>query len=539
MDQAQSIGDLLSLLRRRWLVIVALGGLGTAAAVGYAMSRPSVYETSAKVLIESQQIPDELARSTVTLSTATRLQLIEQRLMARDSLAALVERLGLFADLPRLSMTRKVGLLREAARIDSITASGNPWDNDRGVVAFTITVALGDAEQAALVANELAESAIAQNLEARSARARETLGYFEEEERRIAAALAAAEAEVSAFKKANEGALPEDLAPGREALARLQTAGIELDRQLLELDLRRAELDAALSGGASVAGGGPSAGESELQRLELELATRRRVLAPNHPELRRLRAELDAVRALLATDGETEAEEASDGAMAGRSVAILQQRDRIAAQIAQTRARQRALDEERQRLEAALIRNPEVEASLHALERELEQLRERYADVTRRRAEARTGARLEANRQSERFEILEPALVPDDPVGPDRKKIVVFGAAASGGLAFGAMFLLEMLRPSMRTSAQMVRQLEIRPVAAIPYVAAPGEAARRFAVWAGGVALLAVGLWVAAPLVDHHVVPLAPLKSRIEQQLGLGALLDRPAAGERTPSAAP
>jgi uncharacterized protein involved in exopolysaccharide biosynthesis len=537
MDQAQSIGDLLALLRRRWLVIAALGGLGTGAAVVYALNRPSVYETSAKVLIESQQIPDELARSTVTLSTAARLQLIEQRLMARDSLAALIERLGLFADLPQLPMTRKVGLLRDSTRIDSITASGNPWDNDGGVVAFTITVTLGDAGQAALVANELAESAIAQNLEVRSARAGETLAYFEEEERRIAEALAGAEAEISAFKKANEGALPEDLAPGREALARLQTAGIELDRQLLELDLRRSELEAALAGGASVAGAGPSVGQSELERLELELATRRRVLAPNHPELRRLQEELEAVRALLAAGGPA-AEAGVDGAVADRAAAIRQQRDQIAAQIARTQVRRRALEEERQRLEAAVIRNPEVEASLHALERELEQLHERYADVARRRAEARTGARLEANRQSERFEILEPALVPDDPVGPNRKKIVVFGAAASGGLALGAMLVLEMVRPSMRTSAQMVRQLEIRPVVAIPYVAAPGETRRRVAAWIGAVVLVAGGLWFAAPLIDRHVVPLAPLRGRIEQRLDVGGLFDRFAAGERAPPGA-
>ena len=87
-------------------------------------------------------------------------------------------------------------------------------------MAFTISVSLGNAEQAALVANELARNAIAQNLEVRTARAQETLAYFEEEERRIAAALTAAEAEVSDLKKANEGRLPEDLEPDRDALAR-------------------------------------------------------------------------------------------------------------------------------------------------------------------------------------------------------------------------------------------------------------------------------------------------------------------------------
>ena len=151
-----SIRELLALVRRHLIGLIGIVGFGSAAAVGYALSRPSIYETSAKVLIESQQIPDEMARSTVNLSAAARLQLIEQRLMARESVAALIEKLGLYADLEALSMTRKVGLLRKSTRIESISAPGtNAYNQDAGVVAFTITVSLGDAEQAALVANEL------------------------------------------------------------------------------------------------------------------------------------------------------------------------------------------------------------------------------------------------------------------------------------------------------------------------------------------------------------------------------------------------
>jgi uncharacterized protein involved in exopolysaccharide biosynthesis len=511
MDQAQSIGDLLGLLRRRFFMLAAIIGVGTAAAAFFAISRPSIYETSAKVLIESQQISDELARSTVNLSAAARLQLIQQRLMARDSLVALIDGLGLFADQPDVSMTRKVELLRASARIDSISASGaNPWSNDdAGVVAFTITVALDDAEQAARVANELARSAIAQNLAVRADRARDTLAYFEEEERRIAAALAAAEAEISAFKTANEGALPEDLEPSRDALTRLQSQDIDIDRQLLDLDLRRSELQATLSGAAPGAGGtGLSASESELQRLEIELATRRRVLGPNHPELRQLQQQLAAVRALVTSAGTEDDPDAGAGVMAQRSASIRQQVEQISSQIDQLRIRKQALADQAARLQAAVIRNPGVEASLHALERGLEQLRERYTDVARRHAEASTGAQLEANQQSERFEILEPALVPDLPVGPNRMKLVVLGGGASLGLASGLVLLLEMLRPTMRTSAQMQRQLDIRPVVSIPYVSSPGESMRRLAVWLGGIALVAASLWLAAPLIDRYVLPL-------------------------------
>ena len=332
-------------------------------------------------------------------------------------------------------------MLRDSTRIESISASASGWNQDAGVVAFTISVSLGNAEQAALTANELARSAIAQNLEVRTARAQETLAYFEGEERRIAAALTAAEAAVSDLRKANEGSLPEDLEPNRSALARLETSAGEIDRQILELELRRTELQ----GGTLAGGVGPSGlstGESELERLELELATRRRVLGPNHPELRRLQEQVDAVRSLVAAGGAPKDASGTDeaSALTQRSASRQQQLDQITARLEQLITRQEELAQQRARLEAALVRNPEVEASLHALERQLDQLREQYADVSRRHVEARTGAQLEANRQSERFEILEPALVPEYPVGPNRKKIVVFGAVASGGLAVGLVF---------------------------------------------------------------------------------------------------
>lgn len=522
MGQEQMIGELWQLARRRWLVVAGIVGLGTLAASGFALTRPSVYETAAKVLIESQQIPDELARSTVTLSTAARLQMIEQRLMARDTVASLIERLGLFPELAALSTSDKVELLRQATRIESIPTPGaTPWDSGGGVVAFTITVTLGDPVQAAAVANELAQAAIAQNLEVRFNRARDTLAYFEQEARNTAAALAAAEAELSEFKIAHSGALPEDVEPTRDALNRQQSVESDLDRQILDLETRRSQLEATLAG-APGAGGTVSASQAELQRLDLELVTRRKVLAPNHPELRRLQQQRDAVRALVA--GEAKGDDAGDGT---RPASVQGQIDQYGADITDLRARREALRAERGRLEAGLVRNPEVEASLQALERRVTELRERYADVARRQAEARTGAQLETNQQSERFEILETALVPDAPIGPSRLKYVALGVAASGALAAGVVLLIEMLRPSIRTARQMERRLDIRPVVSIPYVSLPGERRQRLVRWAGGLALAIAAAWIALPLV----LPVEALKLRLEKTLRLGAAPQPPDAG--------
>ena len=134
MDQNQGI-DILSyvkaLMRRVWtILIVFILGSVLAAAVAYVL--PPVYESTARILVESQQIPEELAQSTVGQSAAERLQFIQQRLMTRQNLLDLINRIGLFADRPDLTPTDKVDLVRDATklreRLVSRRAGGaRPW----------------------------------------------------------------------------------------------------------------------------------------------------------------------------------------------------------------------------------------------------------------------------------------------------------------------------------------------------------------------------------------------------------------------------
>src|SRR6056297_122181 len=308
MNPRQMIGEAFSVVRRRFWILAIISTLGVAGAVFYALIKPPLYETSAKILIEGQQIPDDLARSTVSSSAAERLQLIEQRLMARDNLIALMEKLDLFADADELPVTDKIDLLRQATRIDSTSYPGQGYGN-REISSFTITVALGDAEQAATLANEFVSSVLEQNLRSRSDRARETLDFFEKEETRIAEAITALETEITEFKTEHEDALPESLEFRYDELSRIQETTLELERQILGLEEERDGLQTVLEGGRPLTSSGDrdretsprSPEETELRRLQTELAQRRRVLAPDHPELRLLEGRVEALSELIST----------------------------------------------------------------------------------------------------------------------------------------------------------------------------------------------------------------------------------------------
>ncbi len=76
----------LSLILRRLPIVIAIVFTTTMAGILYALSMPPVYRAQARLLIESPQIPDELAASTVVSTADEILLAIQQRIMTRENL---------------------------------------------------------------------------------------------------------------------------------------------------------------------------------------------------------------------------------------------------------------------------------------------------------------------------------------------------------------------------------------------------------------------------------------------------------------------
>src|SRR3984893_4422220 len=109
------------LLKRRALyiavpfVVVAL--IGSAVA----MLWPPTYLSEGKILVQSQEIPTELVRPTVTNAAQERIQVIEQRTMTRENLLAMVEKFRLFPDKRAfMSATQLVAFLRKSTKIEPL-----------------------------------------------------------------------------------------------------------------------------------------------------------------------------------------------------------------------------------------------------------------------------------------------------------------------------------------------------------------------------------------------------------------------------------
>src|SRR5262247_4090258 len=74
-----------------FVVVLAIGAAA-------AMLWPPTYLSEGKILVESQQIPTDLVRPTVTATAKERIQVIQQRVTTRDNLLASVDKYQMFAD---------------------------------------------------------------------------------------------------------------------------------------------------------------------------------------------------------------------------------------------------------------------------------------------------------------------------------------------------------------------------------------------------------------------------------------------------------
>ena len=93
----------------------------TVASIFVAVSLPAIYSAQMKLVVESSQIPGNLAQSTVDTPAREQLQLFETRLMTRDNLLSIANQLRPLRNQSSLSPDEIVLAMRQATKVASST----------------------------------------------------------------------------------------------------------------------------------------------------------------------------------------------------------------------------------------------------------------------------------------------------------------------------------------------------------------------------------------------------------------------------------
>jgi uncharacterized protein involved in exopolysaccharide biosynthesis len=200
-DGGADVWHYIAVLRRR--VFFLLVPFVVVAAIGFTVTMllPPIYVAEGKLLVESQQIPTDLVRPTITATAKERIQVIEQRVMTRENLLAIVDKYQMFAwRRGSMSGTQLLDLMRQRASIRPFELD-QPRRRDGLTIALTVGFEYEQPDVAMRVANELLTLILNEDARNRTSRAQETTNFLAREVKKLEDDLGAIEAQIAEFKR--------------------------------------------------------------------------------------------------------------------------------------------------------------------------------------------------------------------------------------------------------------------------------------------------------------------------------------------------
>jgi polysaccharide biosynthesis transport protein len=524
--ETKTLREYLAVLRRRRTQFVVVAGTLFVIAWAVAWWLPSSYRSTATILIEQQEIPSDLVRSTISGYADQRIQVISQQTMSRASLAHIVEKYGLYgAEKARKASAAQVERLRKNVKLELVKAdvtdehSGN---KATATIAFTLSYDGETAELAQRVAAELVALFVSANIKERQEQVAQTATFFGAEAAKLGAHISRLESRLAEFKLRNIGRLPQQVQLTLAEKERAETEIRDVERQLHALDERKFALEAQL---AQVKPSGPlvsATGErilddsERLRILQSRYSSLTGVYSNDHPDMVKLRREIDSLsreggdidtdeqgkqltrlRGELASAQEKYSEDHPDVIRLKKSIATLEaaarrapgrardtrpdnpafitlqsQLEAVRNDIRSQRNKSAELKTSILALESRLAQAPQVEREYLDLTRDYDNSLKRYEDIGAKQVQAQFSQQLERDAKGERFSVLDPPQVPESPHSPNRLAIVFLGMILSVGGGATYAGIRESLDDSIHGSAALAAVSSVPLLALIPHIEA-------------------------------------------------------------------
>ncbi|MES9971386.1 MAG: lipopolysaccharide biosynthesis protein [Candidatus Thiodiazotropha sp.] len=476
-EELLGIGDYIAILKRRKMQLIVPAAIILLLSIGLALGLPSIYRAEATILIEQQEIPSELVRSTVTSYAGERIQVISQRVMTTENLGKIIDSYGLYKDeRDDTSLTLLAEELREDIELEMISAdvvdprSGRPTT---ATIAFTLAFSNKQPRVAQKVTNELISLYLDENLRQRTQSALETSTFLSAEAGRLNKEITELEASLAEFKEKHVNNLPELQQLNIQLMERNERELSETIQQIRNLEERKIYLQSELmqmspttdlynSSGNRVVGT-----EDRLRALQTEylaLATR---YTDDHPTLIKMKDEIETLEKELDSNPAQKQKSQSD------NPAYLQ----LATQLKAAESELASLNTMREEIKAKikdfedrLMQSPQVEREYRNLTRDYDNALAKYQEVKAKQLEAQLAESLERERKGERFSLIEPPQLPEEPDKPNRIAIVLLGFVLSLIGGSGNIIVRESMDQAVYGSKAVEAITLAPPLAVIPYI---------------------------------------------------------------------
>jgi len=476
-------------LRRKWYIIFPLV-FSILISFGVYKYLPKVYKATTLILVQPQSVPENYVRPTITDTVISRLNTISQEIMSRTRLEKIIQEFNLYMDLRnKVPMEEVVETMRKAVEVKV-----QEEKKERTRNSFTISFEGEEPRTVTMVTNKLASLFIEENLKVRELQAEGTSDFISKELLSMEDRLKLKDQDIRLFKERNMGQLPQQLDANLRILEQLQqqlrTASEKIraaeDRitilqgqieQLKKLEPRR---DSLLNQEDLNSQRIPE--DPLLTRLNLlkgELASAQSKYKETHPDMIDLKKKIADLESQLEVKSKTPRE--GEGSIVRNlpPPRLDSDTERLYTQLTErynsSLLEAKRLKEEEKELKGQMSLyqrriedTPKREQELMLLTRDYELVKTHYQSLLDKKMQAQMAENLERKQKGEQFKILDPALLPEKPIKPDRNKILLIGGLIGLVLGFGLTWFRESLDQSFRTISDLEDYLGIPVWATIP-----------------------------------------------------------------------
>ena len=462
--------------------------------------------------MESPQIDDNLARSTVDIAASEQLQIIEQRLLTRPNLLEIARKYSALNDLDNMSPDKIVAQMRQRTVIRRMTG--------RNQATFMVVSFRAEAPQtAAAVVNEYVTLILNENSRYRKSRATGTLVFFEQEVEKLNRDLDRQSAKILEFKSENSDALPSTLLYRLNRQGQLQERIALNERERLSLvDQRRrmVQLFEITADSRAKAPESKTSEEIELDNLRADLARALLVYSQDNPKVKLPKTRIDHLATLV--DAE---ERAQAGSTDPQEMMMALQLEEIDGRVSVLEDQNARTQIEINELNDSIGRTPGNSIVLEALDRDYVNIQSQYNAAVDRLSRAATGERIEVLSKGERITIVEQPNVPIEPASPNRPMIAGGGSLLGVMMAAAAIVLLELSNRTIRRPVDLSTRFGVIPLGVLPVIRTPGDRLMKGAVMLTTVTVIVVGVPAALFMVHIYYLPLDLIADKALAKLGI------------------
>lgn len=509
-----------SIFRRRFPYFLIVVTVLSALSVTVAFTLPPAYESRMVLLIESPQIPEELAASTVRTPVFEQLQVIEHRLLTREHLLQIARDLNVLPDMKDLNPDEIVS----AMRARTVIRISNAFRKEAPLM--TIKFEAPQARTAAEVLNQYLLLIQQQDSDFRKGRSGETLEFFTQEVEKLGQDLDVQSARILDLKQANSEALPESLVFRLDQLSVFQDRVIQAEREIADLQSQRHRLVQLYELTGNVAATQnvlPSADERQLEVLKNQLAEALAIYSSENPRVKILNTRIEQLEEKIrkTTPITPETEDQPRETVNEFPPVMLIQLEEIDNRVSSLESQKSAVVGRIQDLEESIAKTPEVAIALEEMTRRYEAIEHQYNVAEDRLSKAQVGDRIESRSRGQRLSVIEQPAVPSEPTKPNRLKIAGAGTAVGIFVGFGLIFLMELLNTTARRPEDIINKLGVTPLTTIPYIETRQERFRRRALKVLVILVILLGIPAAVFAVHTHYMPLDLLADKVMNKVGV------------------